>query len=308
MASVMRVVAGLMLVSGAAHAQLAIQQPTEKILVLPLQAAAAESALSIQVADAARSKLESLAKYKVFVVPKAKICESLTQSGFSCDELLEPDEARALARALGVQAFIVGRLERVGGKPTAHVRIVDIGGSGFARAFTVTDANPGTPQALGDLIAQRMNAVIRAGESARDCTNYRSKGQLPRAVQAANKALLADPDLTSAHLCLILTYEAMKMPSDSLIAVAERALKGDPQNTTALTAIASAWLQKHDTAKAMEARWRQWQADPRQKPILLGLIQLARVRKDVPGAVRFVDAGLVEFPNDEQLGDIRTTL
>jgi tetratricopeptide (TPR) repeat protein len=303
---VIRLVAGLTLVAGAAQAQLAIQQPTEKVLVLPLQAAAADSAFSIATADAARTKLESLAKYKAYIVPKTKLCESLGASGFHCDELLEPDEGRALARALGIQAYTVGRLERVGGKPTAYVRIVDIGSSGFARAFTVSD--PGTAQALGEQIAQRMNAVIRAGEYARDCTNYRSKGQLPRALQAANKALQQDPDLTGAHLCLMLTYEAMKMPPDSQVAVAERALRGDPQNTTALSTIAAAWLQRGDTIKAMEAREREWRANPRNKALLLGLIQLKRLRKDVPEAVRLVDVGLTEFPGDEQLGDIRTTL
>ncbi len=303
--SVIRLVACLTLVAGAAQAQLAIQQPTEKVLVLPLQAAAADSAFSIAAADAARSKLESLAKYKAYIVPKAKLCEALGASGFHCDELLEPDEGRALARALGLQAYTVGRLERVDGKPTAHVRIIDIGSSGFARAFTVADA---TAQALGEQIAQRMNGVIRAGEFARECTNYRSKGQLPRAVQAANKALQQDPDLTGAHLCLMLTYEAMKFPPDSQVAVAERALRGDPQNTTALSTIAAAWLQRGDTVKAMEAREREWRANPRNKSLLLGLIQLKRLRKDVAGAVRLVDDGTKEFPGDEQLGDIRTTL
>ena len=305
---VIGLVLGLVLMSSAAHAQLAVQTPTEKVLVLPLQAAAADSVFSVQTADAARTKLEGLAKYKAFIVPKTKLCEALTASGFTCDELLEPDEARALARALGIQAYTIGRLERKGGAPAASVRIMDIGSSGFARAFEVTDANPGSPQALGELIAQRMNAVIRAGENARDCTNYRTKGQLPRAVTAANKALQADPDLTGAHLCLILTYEAMKMPPDSLIAVAERALKGDPQNAMALTTIASAWLQKGDTVRALAARERQWEADRRNKSLLLGIIQLKRIRKETTDAVRLVDVGLKEFPGDEQLVDVKTTL
>lgn len=308
MVRVIGLVAACLLVGNAAHAQLAVQTPTEKVLVLPLQAAAADSVFSIQMADVARTKLEGLAKYKAFVVPKTKLCEALTASGFSCDELLEADEARALARALGIDAYTIGRLERVDGKPTARVRMLDIGGSGFARAFEVSDANPGSAQALGELVAQRMNAVIRAGENARDCTNYRDKGQLPKAVTAANKALQADPDLTGAHLCLLLTYEAMKLPPDSLIAVAERALRGDPQNNTALAAVASAWLQKGDTVRALAARERQWQADPRNKALLLGLVQMMRLRKDVPNAVRLVDAGLNEFPSDEQLGDMRTTL
>ncbi len=305
---VIGLVLAFVLMSSAAHAQLAVQTPTEKVLVLPLQAAAGDSVFSVQTADAARTKLEGLAKYKAYIVPKAKLCEALTASGFTCDELLEPDEARALARALGIQAYTIGRIQRSGGAPAASVRIMDIGSSGFARAFEVTDANPGSPQALGELIAQRMNSVIRAGENARECTNYRSKGQLPRAVTAANKALQADPDLTGAHLCLILTYEAMKMPPDSLIAVAERALKGDPQNSMALTTIASAWLQKGDTTKALAARERQWEADRRNKALLVGIIQLKRVRKETSEAVRLVDVGLKEFPGDEQLVDIQTTL
>jgi len=301
-------VLGFALMSSAAHAQLAVQTPTEKVLVLPLQAAAADSVFSVQTADATRTKLEGLAKYKAFIVPKAKLCEALTASGFTCDELLEPDEARALARALGIQAYTIGRIERTGGTPAARVRIIDIGSSGFARSFEVTDANPGSPQALGELIAQRMNSVIRAGENARECTNYRTKGQLPRAVTAANKALQADPDLTGAHLCLILTYEAMKMPPDSLIAVAERALKGDPQNAMALTTVATAYLQKGDTVRALAARERQWDADRRNKTLLLGIIQLKRIRKETIDAARLVDVGLKEFPGDEQLVDVQTTL
>jgi tetratricopeptide (TPR) repeat protein len=302
---VLAVVAGLALAAGPVGAQLAVHQPTEKIAVLPLAAAPADSALSLQVMDVARQRLEGLAKYKVYVVPKSKLCEVLGSSGYSCDDLLDADEARNLARHLSLQAYTVGRLERKNGRLTAAVRIIDIGSSGFARAFSAEDASA---EALGEAIAQRMNAVIRAGEHARECTQQRSRGQLQRAVNAARKALQADEHLTGAHLCLILTYEAMKMPPDSLIAVAERALKGDPENSTALTTIASAWLQKGDSAKAMEARYRQWQADRKNKPILLGLVQIARMKKDIPRAVQLVDEGLREFPNDPQLGDIRTTL
>jgi tetratricopeptide (TPR) repeat protein len=300
--------AGLAVVATAAQAQLAVQQPTEKLAVLALAAAPADSAASIQTMDAARSSLEKLAKYKVYVVPKTKLCEVLTSSGYTCDDLLDADESRILARALSLHAYTEGRLERRNGHLAAYVRVVDIGSSGFARAFSVDGATSGTPQALGEQIAQRLNQIIRAGENARECTNNRSKGQLQRAVQAANKALQQDPDLTGAHLCLILTYEALKMPPDSLIAVAQRALRGDPQNATALTTLASAYLQKGDTTRAMDARLRQWSSDRKNKPILLGLIQMQRIRKNVPQAVALVDSGLAEFPGDAQLGDIRTTL
>ena len=57
------VLAGLAIVATTAQAQLAIQQPTEKIAVLPLSVATpADSAASIQTMDVARSRLEVLAK------------------------------------------------------------------------------------------------------------------------------------------------------------------------------------------------------------------------------------------------------
>ena len=68
--------------AGTASAQLAVTQPTEKLLVLPFVAAAADSAMSIVVTDAVRDRIAQVAKYKVVVVTKAKLCEALTASGF----------------------------------------------------------------------------------------------------------------------------------------------------------------------------------------------------------------------------------
>src|SRR6266540_4266196 len=69
---------------GSAAAQLtAPQQPAEKLLVLPFMAAAADSALSIAVSDAVRERIGQLAKYKVVVITKAKLCEA--QKAFAID-------------------------------------------------------------------------------------------------------------------------------------------------------------------------------------------------------------------------------
>ena len=118
--------------AGTASAQLAVTQPTEKLLVLPFVAAAADSAMSIVVTDAVRDRIAQVAKYKVVVVTKAKLCEALTASGFPCDGLLDDQQARQLARFLLVQAYLTGALTRRDGTLTAQVRVVDIGSSGMA--------------------------------------------------------------------------------------------------------------------------------------------------------------------------------
>src|SRR5207249_1000855 len=78
----LRWVVGLVCIATAAPAQVSYQQqqPTEKLLVLPLMVKSpGDSAFSIAVMDVAREKLGQMARYKVQVIPKPKLCEALTQ-------------------------------------------------------------------------------------------------------------------------------------------------------------------------------------------------------------------------------------
>ncbi|MGH8630455.1 MAG: tetratricopeptide repeat protein [Burkholderiales bacterium] len=294
--------------AGTASAQLAVTQPTEKLLVLPLTPAAGDSATSIAVSDAVRERIGQLAKYKVLVVTKAKLCEALTASGFPCDGLLDDQQARQLARFLQVQAYVTGSLTRRGGALTAHVRVIDIGSSGMAATFVINNGNPGPPQALAEAIAQRLNTIIRASEQARECTQNRQRGQFQRALAAAQKALAIDPTSAGANICIATVYEAQRMPVDSVIAASERALKGDPFNSTALENIARAWQQKGDTLKAIDAFIRQLAGDPRNTSRRLGIVQLLRQMKQYQQAVDLLDAGLAVAPADQQMLELKTRI
>jgi len=295
-------------IAGAAPAQLAIQQPTEKLLVLPLTAASADSATSIALSDAIRERIAALAKYKVLVITKAKLCEALTASGFPCDGLLDDQQARQLARFLQVQAYITGSLTRSGSTLTAKVRVIDIASAGLAASFTVNNGNPGTVAALAETIAQRLNTIIRAGEQARECTQSRQRGQFARALSSAQKALVIDPTSAGAWLCIATVYEAMRMPPDSIIAASERALKGDPLNSTALENIARNWQQKGDTLKAVDAFIRQLEGDPRNTSRRMGIVQLLRQMKEFQRAVDLLDAGLALTPADQQMLEMKTRI
>ena len=122
-----------------ASAQLAITQPTEKLLVLAIPVAApADSAASVQAMDLARERLIALARYKVLTVPKPKICEALGASGFPCDILMAEQQASQLARSLSVNAYTTGLLSRNSASYTARIRISE-GSSGFGMIWgTVT--------------------------------------------------------------------------------------------------------------------------------------------------------------------------
>ncbi|MGH7607970.1 MAG: tetratricopeptide repeat protein [Gemmatimonadales bacterium] len=294
--------------AGVASAQLAVSRVTEKMLVLPFAAAPAESAASITLADALRERLAQSAKRWVQVIPKSKLCEALRASGFPCDGLLDDQQARQLARFLQVEAYVTGTLERESGALAAQVRSFDIQSSGMAAGFSVTDANPATPLALAEKIAERLTLVIRNSEHVRDCTQERQRGQFNRARDAAEEALENDPNSTGAHLCIATVYEAQRMPVDSIIAASERALRGDPLNATAWENIARGYQQKGDTVKMIEAFTHQLEGDQRNTGRRLAIAQLLRQLRQYQKAVDLIDAGLAIMPGEPQLIELKTRI
>lgn len=292
-----------------AAAQLAApQQPTQRLLVLPFQAASADSAASIALADLVRDRLTALTKGKVMVVPKAKLCEALKASGFPCDGLLDDQQARQLARFLQVHAYLTGTLSKNGAALRADVHLVDISSSGMTGTFTATNGNPGTAGALADQIAQKVAAIVRISEPIRNCNEERKKGQFARARSEAQKAIAVDPNSTGAWLCIATIYEAQRMPVDSVIAASQRALKGDSLNGTALENIARGYQQKGDTLKALEAFIQQLRGEPRNTNKRLAIAQMLRQMKQYDRAIELLDEGLKVSPGEAQLLEMELTI
>jgi tetratricopeptide (TPR) repeat protein len=292
-----------------ATAQLAAPQaPSQRLLVLPFQASAADSAGSIALADAVRDRVTALTKNKVSVVPKAKLCEALKASGFPCDGLLEEQQERQLARFLQVHSFLSGSYAKKGATLEAEMRLNDIASSGMSGAFRMSDANPGTVAALADLIAQKVASIVRLSEPIRNCNEERKKGQFNRARNEAQKALAVEPNSTGAWLCIATIHEAMRHPVDSVIAASRNALKGDSCSGIAWENIARGYQQKGDTAQMIDAFISQLCSDPRNISKYLGIAQLLRQEKNYTKADSVLNLGLQVAPNDMQLLDLKLTI
>ena len=295
-------------VASTAAAQLAAPQaPSQRLLVLPFQAATADSAASIALADAIRDRLTALAKNKVMVVPKAKLCEALKASGFPCDGLLDDQQAKQLARFLQVHAYLTGTYKKEGNVPSADVHLIDISSSGMSGAFSVSDANPGTTAALAELIAQKVATIVRISEPIRNCNDERKKSQFARARAEANKALALDRNSTGAHLCLATIYETQRKP-DSVLVESLLALAGDSLNGTAWENIFRIYQQRGDTIRMVDALIQQLRGEPRNVQKRLGIAQLLRQMKQFDRAVAVIDTGLKVMPGDMQLTDLKLAI
>jgi tetratricopeptide (TPR) repeat protein len=303
--NVLRLVAVLTIVTaGSAGAQLAVpqRQNLEKFLILPIPVTSAQDSLaSVAAMDAARERLEQLARYKAYVIPKSKICEALTQSGFPCDGLMSDQQSTQLARALGINSFTTGRLTSRQDTLIANIH-VHSGASGFAAAFKINGAT--TPQALGEAIAQRLNSIVRAGEYARSCNEQRSRNSLDRALSEARKAFAIEPDLAAANLCMATVYEVQHAPVDSIISAANRALKGDPGNAEAWNTIATKLMVKGDSSGALDAYDSLLSYNQNDSRLRIGLVQLVLQQKQYERAERLVRAGLGLNPSDQSLKDL----
>lgn len=304
----LRWVVGLGCIATAAPAQVSYQpqQPTEKLLVLPLVVKTpADSAFSIAVMDVAREKLGGMAKYKIQVIPKPKLCEALKASDYTCDVLLDETQANQLGRFLSVNAYTTGTLERGGGTIATTVRVRDIGSSGLASLFAVSVSNPGTAASVGEAIAQRLNTLVRAAEQARDCEDQRKKSQFPKSLDAARKALAIEPNLPAAQICIATVYEAQHMPLDSMLAAYQRATKGDSLNATAWENIAHIYQQKGDTLKAIDALIHELSGEPHNTQLRLGIVELLRQQRRYAQAKALLDDGLAKNPNEQRFIESR---
>jgi len=285
------------------------QQPTERMLILPLMwSAPADSGGAITLSDAIRDRVNALVKSKVQVVTKAKLCEALGQSGFACNGLLDEQQAKQLARFLQVHSYVHGSYVKQGTTLTADVQIFDIGSSGISGRFTATNGNPGTAAALAEIVSQRIATMVRISEPVRDCNDERRKTQFGRARAAANKALQLDSNSTGAWLCIATIFEAQRAPIDSVIRASQNALRGDSCNATAWEKIASGYQQKGDTVKATEAYISQLCSEPHNAQKRLGVAQLLRQMKKPERAVQVLDDGLKLTPGEAQLLEYKLTI
>ncbi len=295
-------------VATTAAAQLAAPQaPSQRLLVMPFEASAADSAGSIALSDAVRDRLTALTKNKVLVVPKAKLCEALAASGFPCNGLLDDQQARQLARFLQVHAYLTGKYGKNGNSLAAEVHLIDIASSGMSGSFTVTNGNPGTAVALADSIAQRIAIIVRISEPIRNCNDERKKSQFARARAEAMKALAIDRNSTSAHLCLATVYESQRLP-DSMLVESQRALAGDSLNGSAWENIFRYYQQRNDTTKMVDALIQQLRGEPRNVQKRLGIAQLLRQMTHFDQAIALLDEGLKVAPGDPQLLDLELTI
>ncbi len=256
-----------------------------------------EPGLGVQAAEAIRSRLlRDVDAKKLLVIPQKDVHSTLTASGYSTTEALQPNDARALANLLRADEYMEGTVTKTPTGVKLESRLV------LARDNTIQQPLPAAEGKL-DQAAQSVSKAYQAAraqlEGEKTCAFRFREGKYKEAEQAARGALSKYPNGTMAAACLAAAYNAQKQ-TDSVLAVSQRIIAVDPRNVPALTLLAAIYQERKDprsTATLMSLV----AADPSNDKLLVQVINDLAQTGQWDKVLPIIDAALKNNPGDPKL-------
>lgn len=213
---------------------------------------AADSAASVRVGAGMREKLEAVADKWYNTIQRTQMNDALIQYGYPPDAVLPPLVARQLGTQLQARAIVVGTLTRgEGGRITVEARLL-AGNDQTGHMVTMAQATGQSFEDLGAKVGESLRGAFTALQESKTCDNLAAT-QADKAIEAANKALKAQPNHGPAELCLAQIGIAKKGPADAIIGHLKNAAAGDRLSVEVLGGLLGQYQAKNDTANVVES-------------------------------------------------------
>ena len=273
-------------------------QDTPRILVAVF--ASNERTAGVQVADAVRTRVQNGANPRfLYVIPKNDIVNYLESSGYKADSSLGPSDLKELAKLLRADEILFGQVTRTAAGYQIEPRLL------LARDPTVAQPLPPVTVREPDDAAREVERALEAARRQladnRACENALRDQNYPRAIAAANEALKKYPNATMARTCLASAYQAMKLPPDSILRVAEEIRRLDPKNSWGARFAFGAYQAKNEPENAVRALITLMSLEPWNTQLQQQVIaELAKLGKPAV-AIPLVDSLLMSNPGDPTL-------
>jgi tetratricopeptide (TPR) repeat protein len=273
-------------------------QDTPRILVAVFSSN--ERTAGVLVADAVRSRVSNGANPRfLYVIPKNDIVNYLESSGYKADSSLGPSDLKELAKLLRADEILFGQVTRTAAGYQIEPRLL------LARDPTVAQPLPAVtvrePDDAAREVERSLEAARRQLADNRACENALRDQNYVRAIAAANEAIKKYPNATMARTCLASAYQAMKLPPDSMLRVAEEIRRLDPKNSWGWRFIYSACEAKGDQECAVRALITLMSLEPwnsqLQQQVIAALATLGKPEIAIP----LVDTLLMTNPGDPNL-------
>jgi tetratricopeptide (TPR) repeat protein len=275
-----------------------------KLLVAPFgRDRAADSALSSVAADGLRQRMLTSHTGDFATITKEAVCKALEESGFSCNQPLEPSQIGQLAHLLNARYMVDGMVFPHGADSVLVLaRLLQTVRQNplAASASLVTDRAKGATS-IGSALADRLSDKFRSFEPITNCRAALDARDFTKATEAANRALRYDRESGGAYLCLAQVLQANGGSTDSVQAVYERAHDADSLNTLVGRQLYLIYEAKHDTTQMLHMLHHILQVDVNDNDIKKVAVQIQVQRGHPDSAVAILDDALGRNPNQVDL-------
>lgn len=241
-----------------AEAQLRASRPPTPVRNLPRllianphSFAAADSAAAVRVGNGMREKVEAVADKWYSVIQRNQMNDALIQYGYPPDAVLPPLVARQLGTQLQARAMVVGTLTRgEGGRVSIDARLV-AGNDNTGHLVSMSQAAGQSFEDFGAKLAESLRGAFNALPDSKLCEELAAK-QPDKAIEAATKALKAQPNHGPTEICLARIATAKKAPAAEILGHYKNATIGDRLSLEAWGGLLGQYQEKGDTANIVE--------------------------------------------------------
>jgi tetratricopeptide (TPR) repeat protein len=294
------VAVGAMAGSGALQAQTRTGPTPDTPRLLVAVFSANDRVSGVSVSDAVRTRVTNSVNPRfLYVIPKNDIVNYLESSGYKADSSLGPSDLKELAKLLRADEIVFGHVTRTAAGYQIEPRLL------LARDPTIAQPLPPvTGASVNDMMRDIDRALTEARKQLTDnraCENALRDQQYQRAIASANAAMAKYPNAVMARTCLASAYQAMKLPPDSILRVADEIRKLDPKNSWGARFAYLAYEAKNDQENAVRALVTLMSLEP-WNTTLQGQVVSALAKLGKPTvAIPIVDTLLMSNPGDPQL-------
>ena len=260
--------------------------------------AAPEPGFGVQAAEAVRQRISKDADaQKLLVIPKKDIDATLTASGYSTTEALQPNDARALAVLLRADEYVEGTATKTPNGVKVDARLV------LARDNTIQQPLPSAEakslDAAAQLVSKNYQAARSQLENERACNTLFRDGKYKEAEQAARAGLTKYPNGTIVGICLANAFDKQNQ-TDSVLAVTQRILAADPRNISALKYAADIYGTRKDP-REIDVLTALMAADPSNEKVRDAVVNQLAASGQAARAVPIIQEAIKNNPGDPKL-------
>lgn len=267
--------------------------------------------LGVEMGDELRKRVQQEHSAKeLFVIQKNSINGTLEASGYRPDSALSASDLMELSKQLRGEEVLEGTVNKVGNGDDVVVdtRILMRAGQQATVAQPLPRVNGKDVGDAAKQIERHITEVNKSVASYKTCRNSLLAAKYPEAMTAARTGITAYPNSTFNRLCLLSAMTLTKAPADSIIAVAGAIRSMDSTSMIALSNLADAYMQKGDTAKAIQTNLAIYRLDPTNSQIGRSIVNILASSGAPEQALPIIDTLLVNNPGDPEMLKIKWLL